>query len=45
MTDKERILLFVNRVIPNDIKCGNLSLVFNEDGSASILIDNKEEND
>ena len=45
MTDKERIIMFVIRAVPNDIECGNISLVFNEDDSASILINNKEDND
>lgn len=45
MTDKELILRFVKHVIPDDVECGNISLVPNEDGSVSIIIGNKEEND
>ena len=43
MTDKERIIAFLQKLIPDDIVCGHIAVTFNDDGSAVIIIDNKED--
>ena len=43
MTDKERIIVFIQKLIPDDIVCGHIAVTFNDDGSAVIIIDNKED--
>ena len=43
MTDKERLMKFIDNIVPNDFKCGHLSLTFADDGSALLIIGNKED--
>jgi len=43
MTDKERLMKFIDNIVPNDFKCGHLSLTFADDGSALLSIGNKED--
>lgn len=43
MTDKERLMRFIDNIVPNDFKCGHLSLSFADDGSALLSIGNKED--
>ena len=43
MTDKERIICFLEEFIPEDFKCGHISVTFNDDDSAVITLSNKEE--
>ena len=42
MTDKQRVLRFVNTIIPDDFVCGHISMTFDDDGSAFISIGNPE---
>ena len=43
MTDKDRLMKFIDNIVPNDFKCGHLSLSFSDDGSALLSIGNKED--
>lgn len=43
MTDKERIIAFLQKLIPDDFVCGHISLTFNDDGSLLFVVNNKEE--
>ena len=43
MTDKERLMKFIDKIFPDDFKCGRLSLTFADDGSALLRIGNKED--
>lgn len=40
MTDKDRLLIFINHLVPDNFVCGDFSLTFNDDGSALISIAN-----
>lgn len=42
VTDKERIIEFVKKIIPDDFRCGHISITFAEDDSAFITIGNRE---
>ena len=42
MTDKQRVLRFVDTIIPDDFVCGHISMTFDDDGSAFISINNPE---
>lgn len=42
VTDKERIIEFVKKIIPDDFRCGHISMTFAEDDSAFITIGNRE---
>ena len=44
-TDKERLMRFIDRLVPNDFKCKHFSLTFNDDGSASIYLSNNYDDD
>lgn len=43
MTDKERIIAFLQRLLPNDFICGHFSVTFNDDGSLFITVSNRED--
>ena len=43
MTDKDRLLIFINHLVPDNFVCGDFSLTFNDDGSAFISISNKDD--
>lgn len=43
MTDKERIIAFLQKLIPDNFVCGHISLTFNDDGSLLFVVNNKEE--
>lgn len=43
MTDKERLMKFVDNIVPENFECGHLSLSFADDGSALLSIGNKED--
>lgn len=42
VTDKERIIEFVKKIMPDDFRCGHISITFAEDDSAFITIGNRE---
>ena len=42
INDKQRIIHFITKIIPDDFYCGHISLVFNDDGSLFITVENKE---
>lgn len=43
MTDKERIIRFLQKLIPDNFECGPISVTFNDDGSLFISVSNKED--
>ena len=43
MNDKERIINFLKKLIPDDFVCGNISVTFNDDGSLFITVSNRED--
>ena len=43
MTDKDRLLNFINHLVPDNFVCGDFSLTFNDDGSAVISIANPDD--
>ena len=43
VTDKDRLLIFINHLVPDNFVCGDFSLTFNDDGSAFISIANKDD--
>ena len=45
ITDKCRLIRFIDKLIPNDFKCNHFSLTFNDDDSASIYISNHTDTD
>lgn len=45
MTDKERIICFLEKFIPENFKCGHISVTFNDDDSAVITLNNREYNE
>ena len=40
--DKERLMNFIKKLIPDDMQMGSISVTFNEDGSVCIFIGNKD---
>ena len=44
-TDKQRIINFLLKLIPDDFICGHIAVTFNDDGSLFITVNNKEEED
>ena len=45
MTDQDRLMIFINHVVPDNFECGRITLSFNDDGSAFISIANKDDVD
>ena len=43
MTDKERIITFLQKLIPDDFICGHIAVTFNDDGSIFLTVSNKED--
>ena len=43
MTDKERIITFLQKLLPHDFVCGHFSVTFNDDGSLFITVSNRED--
>lgn len=43
VTDKERIIAFLQKLIPNDFVCGHILVTFNDDGSLFITVNNRED--
>ena len=43
MKDKQRLINFIDRLVPDDFECGHISVTFGDDGSAFITINNKKE--
>ena len=43
MKDKKWLMGFVNNIIPDDFELTHCSLTFNDDGSATLWITNKED--
>ena len=43
MSNKEKLFKFLDSLIPNDLECGHFYLTFEDGGSATIHIENKEE--
>lgn len=43
MRDKERIVLFLQKLIPDDFICGHIAVTFNDDGSLFITVSNRED--
>ena len=43
MKDKQRLINFIDRLVPDDFECGRISVTFGDDGSAFITINNKKE--
>lgn len=44
MRDKERIVSFLQKLIPDDFICGHIAVTFNDDGSLVITVSNQEDN-
>ena len=42
-TDKERIIAFLQKLLPNDFICGHFSVTFNDDGSLFITVSNRKD--
>ena len=42
MKDKERVLAFLQKLIPDNFSCGHVSVTFNDDGSLFISVSNAE---
>lgn len=45
MSDKEKLFKFLDGLIPDNLECGHFYLTFEDDGSATIHIENKKDND
>lgn len=45
MSDKERIVSFLQKLIPDDFICGHIAVTFNDDGSLIITASNYEGNE
>ena len=43
MKDKKWLMGFINNIIPDDFELTHCSLTFNDDGSATLWITNKED--
>ena len=43
MSDKERIVSFLQKLIPDDFVCGHIAVTFNDDGSLFITVSNQED--
>lgn len=43
ITDKERLIEFIRKVIPYDFVCGHIAVTFNDDGSLFITVANRED--
>ena len=43
ITDKERLIEFIRKVIPYDFMCGHIAVTFNDDGSLFITVANRED--
>jgi len=43
MTDKERMINFIQKIIPDDFECGHIELTFPDDGSVLFTVKPKEE--
>ena len=42
-TDKERIIAFLQKLIPDNFECGHIAVTFNDDGSLFITVSNRED--
>ena len=42
-TDKERIIAFLQKLIPDNFECGHIAVTFNDDGSLFITVSNKDD--
>ena len=42
MSDKEKLFKFLDGLIPDNLECGHFYLTFEDDGSATIHIENKD---
>ena len=38
MTDKERIIEFIQRIVPEDFECGRIELIFPDDGTLLFTV-------
>ena len=45
MTDKERLIDFINRLMPDDFECRHISLTFTDDYNAVISLSNDDYDD
>ena len=44
-TDKEQFFAWLNKIIPDDLEFGHYHMTFDDDGSATIHLDNPEVTD
>ena len=44
-TDKERLLNFIKIFVPDDMKIRHISVTFNDNGDAFIMLSNNDEPD
>ena len=43
MSDKERLFKFLKDLVPDNLECGPIRLTFENDGSATIHIENRKD--